>query len=130
MSKQNIDLVRVYFDALARGDMAAAGDTFADDLVWHQPGQHSLSGVHRGKPAIFALLGAFMERSAGTFRIDHVDQLFANGDLVAATISFSASAGTKSMSMAGVDLLRIEAGRIAEVWLFSADQPAEDAFWG
>ena len=38
MSKQNIDLVHAYFDALARGDMAAAGDTFADDLVWHQPG--------------------------------------------------------------------------------------------
>lgn len=130
MSKQNIDLVRGYFDALARGDLAAAGSTFADDLVWHQPGRHSLSGDHLGKPAVFTLLGAFMERSAGSFRIDQVDQLFANGDLVAATISFSASAGGKSMSMAGVDLMRIEAGKIAEMWLFSADQPAEDAFWG
>ena len=32
--------------------------------------------------------------------------------------------------MAGVDLLRVENGKIAEVWLFSEDQPAEDAFWG
>lgn len=130
MSKQNIDLVQSYFDAVARGDFEAAGNTFADDLIWHQPGGSSLSGIHRGKPAVFGLLGAFMERSAGSFRIDHVDQLFANGDLVAATISFSASVGDKSMSMAGVDLLRVENGRIAEVWLFSADQPAEDAFWG
>ena len=130
MSKQNIDLVRAYFEALMRGDLEAAGNTFADDLVWHQPGSNSLSGTHRGKLAVFGLLGGFMERSAGSFRIDRVDQLFANGDLVTATIAFSASAGGKSMSMAGVDLLRVENGRIVEVWLFSADQPAEDAFWG
>jgi len=130
MSKQNMDLVRFYFDAVARGDLEAAGNSFADDLVWHQPGGNSLSGAHRGKGAVFGLMGAFMERSAGTFRIDTVDQLFANGDLVAATIRFSASSGGKSMSMAGVDLLRVADGKIAEVWLFSADQPAEDAFWG
>ena len=130
MSKHNIDLVRSYFDAVARGDLESAGNTFADDLVWHQPGTNTLSGTHSGKPAVFGLLGAFMERSAGTFRIDQVDRLFANADLVAATIRFSASAGDKSMSMAGVDLLRVAEGRIAEVWLFSEDQAAEDAFWG
>jgi uncharacterized protein len=32
--------------------------------------------------------------------------------------------------MEGVDLLRIADGKVAEVWLFSADQAAEDAFWG
>lgn len=130
MSKQNIDLVRSYFDALSRGDFAAAGSTFADALVWHQPGGNTLSGTHRGKPAVFALLGAFTERSVGSFRIDRVDQLLANGDLVAATIAFSASAGAKAMAMTGVDLLRVEAGKIVEVWLFSEDQAAEDAFWG
>lgn len=33
------------------------------------------------------------------------------------------------MSMAGIDVLRIESGKIQEVWLFSDDQAAEDAFW-
>jgi len=28
-----------------------------------------------------------------------------------------------------VDLLRIADGQIREVWLFSEDQAAEDAFW-
>jgi len=27
-------------------------------------------------------------------------------------------------------VLRIDGGRICEVWLFSEDQAAEDAFWG
>lgn len=34
------------------------------------------------------------------------------------------------MGMNGVDLLRIEGERIAEVWLFSAGQQGEDEFWG
>jgi hypothetical protein len=33
------------------------------------------------------------------------------------------------MAMAGIDVLRIEGGKIKEVWLFSEDQAAEDAFW-
>ena len=32
--------------------------------------------------------------------------------------------------MDGVDLLRIGNGKITEMWLFSADPAAEDAFWG
>ena len=31
--------------------------------------------------------------------------------------------------MNGVDVMRVRDGQIAEVWLFSADQPSEDAFW-
>ena len=31
--------------------------------------------------------------------------------------------------MDGVDLMRIEAGQIKEMWLFSGDQAAENAFW-
>ncbi|MER9316256.1 ester cyclase [Mesorhizobium sp. M0659] len=34
------------------------------------------------------------------------------------------------MAMSGIDVLRIEAGKIREVWLFSEDQAQEDAFWG
>jgi hypothetical protein len=33
-------------------------------------------------------------------------------------------------SMFGVDIVRVEGDRIAEVWLYSADQQAEDEFWG
>jgi hypothetical protein len=34
------------------------------------------------------------------------------------------------MSMDGVDVLRLKDGKIVEMWLFSGDQVAEDAFWG
>jgi hypothetical protein len=41
-----------------------------------------------------------------------------------------ASVRDVSMDMAGVDLLTIHSGKIAEVRLFSEDGPAEDRFWG
>ncbi|MGA9874072.1 MAG: nuclear transport factor 2 family protein [Rhodococcus sp. (in: high G+C Gram-positive bacteria)] len=124
------DTARTYFTAVQTGDMATLGELLAGDIVWHQPGSHRFSGVHRGRDAVFALLGAMMETSAGTFAIDTVHSYMDNGDLVAASIHFSGSRGEQSMAMDGVDLLRITDDKITEVWLFSADAAAEDAFWG
>lgn len=125
-----IDLARTYFTAVQTGDMPALGDLLAEDIVWHQPGAHRFSGDHRGRDAVFALLGAMMEASAGTFAIDAVHSYMDNGDLVAASIHFSGRRGELTMAMDGVDLLRITDGKIAEMWLFSTDAAAEDAFWG
>ena len=52
----------------------------------------------------------------------------ANGALVAAPVHFAAQRAGAAMALDGVDLLRVEGDRIAEVWLFSADQQAEDSF--
>lgn len=129
-TEQSIEVVRRYFDAVTRGDLEAVGNTFSSDIEWHQPGEGTLSGLHRGKEAIFTLLGQFMERSGGTFRIDSVGPLMAQGDLVATSLHFCAERLGASISMSGVDVLRIAGGRIREVWLFSEDQAAEDTFWG
>lgn len=71
-----------------------------------------------------------MEAGQGTFVIDTVHALMGNGDTVAANIHFAGRRDDASMSMDGVDVLRVADGKIVEVRLFSADQTAEDAFWG
>jgi predicted SnoaL-like aldol condensation-catalyzing enzyme len=76
------------------------------------------------------MIGGMMEVSRGTFAIDRVESLMANGDLVAATIHFVAEREGASLALDGVDLLRVVDGLIVEVWLFGADQDVEDAFWG
>lgn len=130
MSTETIDITRRYFAAVAAGDIPALTDLLAEDLVWHQPGRSSLSGTYTSRDAVFGLIGAFMERSRGSFAIDKVGPLLANGDLVATTLHFRASRDGADMAMNGIDLLRIEGGKIREVWLFSEDQAAEDQFWG
>lgn len=129
-STDNKKAAQGYFDALRAGDMGRLGDLFDDDIVWHQPGASRLSRTYRGKDEVFSLFQSFMEASGGTFQIDRVDSIMANGDLVAATLHFRAERGDKRMAMDGVDLMRVDSGRIKEVWLFSADPEAEDAFWG
>jgi ketosteroid isomerase-like protein len=130
MSKNSTDVARAYFQAVQTGDMAALGTLVDEKIVWHQPGSHQFSGERRGRGAVFEMLGAMMQCTAGTFAIDEVRSLMGNGEMVAASIHFSARRDGKSMSMDGVDVLRIVDGAIVEAWLFSSDQAAEDDFWG
>jgi uncharacterized protein len=128
-NSENINVLKDYVNFLGKGEMEKVGGLMADDIVWHQPGNSHLSGVYRGKPNLFAHLGKFMELSGNTFRMDSVGLMMANGDLVTAALHFTAERPGKKLSMDGVDLMRIEDGKIKEVWLFSDDPAAEDAFW-
>src|SRR5690606_35227164 len=124
MSNENIRIVRDYFDAVANGDLAKLPELLSETLVWHQPGSSDLSGTYNGRDAVFGLIGKFMERSQCTFRLDSFGNLLGNGAYVAVTLHFSATTQDRSMSMAGIDVLRIESGKIQAVWLFSDDQAA------
>jgi ketosteroid isomerase-like protein len=130
MIKNNTDIVRAYFQAVQTGDMATLGKLVDEKVVWHQPGSNQFSGDRSGRAAVFEMIGAMMQYSAGTFAIDKVHSIMGNGEMVAASIHFSARRDGKAMSMAGVDVLRIKDGAIVEAWLFSSDQAAEDEFWG
>jgi hypothetical protein len=76
------------------------------------------------------MIGSMMEASAGTFKIDLVKDIMVNGAEVAATIDFSGQRNGTEMALGGVDVFTVKNGQIAEVWLYSSDQAAEDAFWG
>ncbi|PWG14220.1 ketosteroid isomerase [Streptomyces sp. V2] len=130
MTSKNVDLAREYFTAIQTGDLPRVGELLDEDVVWHQPGANRFSGEHKGRDAVFALLGGMMEASRGSFAIDTVHALMGNGDTVAASIHFAGRRDGASMSMDGVDVLRVGDGKIVEVRLFSTDQAAEDAFWG
>ena len=71
-----------------------------------------------------------MEVSKGTFSITRADHYMANGDWVAITLEFAGEANGITLKQPGVDLIRIDGGKIVEVRLFSSDPEQEDAFWG
>src|SRR5690349_13136916 len=120
-----------YVDALNAGDFATVAGMFADDIVWHQPGSSQISGTYRGAPAVGGLLGNTMTLSEGTLRLAATGAPMVNGNLCAFPIHFSGKRSNGAdMSMDGVDVLRVEGEKIAEVWLFSSVQADEDAFWG
>ncbi|MBF0709932.1 MULTISPECIES: nuclear transport factor 2 family protein [unclassified Gemella] len=126
----NLEIFHSYNNALIEGDFPAVFETMADDIIWHQPGNHSTSGVKVGKEVLGAHLASFAEKTNGTFKVV-TNWVSANDNLVAANVTFL---GTRTdgegLNMSGIDLFRIENGKIKEVWLFSSDQEVEDAFWG
>ncbi len=128
--QQTWKFFNAYNNALIAGDFAALFETMADDIIWHQPGNHSTSGAKIGKEVLGAHLATFAEKTNGTFKVV-TNWVSDNDTLVAANVTFL---GTRTdgeeLNMNGIDLFRMEDGKIKEVWLFSADQKAEDAFWG
>lgn len=128
MSK-NVEIVQSYFNAVAKGDFDTVSTLLADEVVWHQPGKGIQSGIYKGKTDLFAHLGNFMKWSNGTFSIDTIEYITDNGEFVTASINFKAEKAAKSISMKGIDLLKIEENLISEVWLFSERIEEEDEFW-
>ncbi|MEU3931152.1 nuclear transport factor 2 family protein [Streptomyces sp. NPDC029044] len=125
-----LTVARLYVDAVSAKDFAAVAGLFADDIVWHQPGNNAVSGTYSGGAAVGEMLAAQMTATEGTFELQLTGAPMVNGALVVIPIHFSAQGADSEMSMDGIDVLRVEGDKIAEVWLFSADQQAEDAFWG
>ena len=126
----NIDIAKTYIKAVQTGDQATLGTLIAADVIWHQPGNNQFSGTHHGMAQVGPMLGRMMEVSKGTFAITRADHYMANGDCVAITLEFAGEANGIKLKQPGVDLIRIDGGKVVEVRLFSSDQAQEDAFWG
>ena len=114
-------VITTYFEALESGDFATVAAQFADDVVWHQPGSNRFSGVHHGPDAVGAMIGGMMSISEGTFTLRRTGPLMVNGDVVAATVHWTGKRSGAEMDGVGVDLMRVAGGKVAEVWLFTAD---------
>jgi len=125
-----IDIAKDYIRAAQTGDQALLAATVSPSVVWHQPGANRFSGTHRGLAAVGAMIGGMMEVSQGSFAITEASHYMENGDWVAVSIRFGGERQGARLEQAGVDLLRIADGKIAEVFLFSSDPAQEDRFWG
>ncbi|MER7408384.1 nuclear transport factor 2 family protein [Streptomyces sp. NPDC000070] len=92
-------------------------------MTWS--GTNQFSGTCRCGEAVGEMLGGTMSVSQGTFEISltvrspPTDRWSPRGTRHGETVNQD-----------GIDLLRVEGERIAEVWLFSSDPVEEDAFWG
>jgi uncharacterized protein len=122
-------VARRYVEATAAEDFAAVDALFAEDIVWHQPGNNQLSGTHRGKAAVNEVMGRTMAVSEGTFDLAVTGAPMIDGAMFAVPVHFSAKRQGAELSMNGVDVLRVDGDKIVEVWLFSDVQDDEDAFW-
>ena len=128
MKNEVMKVFNTYTEALSRGDFEAAFETMADTIVWHMGGESSLSGIIKGKQALGERLGEFAKRSNGTFRV-MTEWAASNDCFVAASVVSLAEKGNEKLDDPGIDLFKIENGKIQEVWTFAQYQTVEDKFW-
>lgn len=123
------EVVEAYSIALSKGDIPTAFSHFSPDAKWHQPGKHQFAGTKKGLQAIGKMLGDMMGSTQGSLVIKPMGPLMQNGNMVSFPVHFSGKIGNRTIDMNGVDLFEVIDGKIVQVWLFSADQEAEDVFW-
>jgi ketosteroid isomerase-like protein len=125
----NAAMVRRLFQAFGDGDLATISASVTDDVTWHFPGRHGrLAGDHRGRDDVFRFLGSVVALTGGTFHLELRD-VVANDRLAVAVFRGSGARNGKTLDNPTSLQMRIENGRIAELWEFVWDLYHVDEFW-
>lgn len=129
MDHPNATRVRELFAAFERGDVAKIQETIADNAVWHFPGRKGrLAGTHKGRDAIFAFLLNVGALTNGTFHLNLID-VIANDRHAVALFRGSGQRNGKVLDNPTCLRMRLEEGKVVEVWEFVWDLYDVDEFW-
>ncbi|MCX6431365.1 MAG: nuclear transport factor 2 family protein [Actinobacteria bacterium] len=124
-SAANQDTVRRIYEAYAAMDIAGIDALMVDEPVMHVPGRHPLSGVYRGKEAMWGYLAqvAAVSGGEGGFVV-HAVTVDDEGHCVALLT------GTiRQFVRPVIHVWSVRDGLLAEYWEANLDQQAEDDFW-
>ncbi len=129
MAHPNEDFVRAAVEAFIRGDLdSLQGQFLADDVVWHVPGQNPLGGEYTGMAQVLGYLSRAFQLADGTVHMELQDVL-ANDRHAVALFRSQAERNGRQLDTFDAVILRIEGGKMAEVWHRSEDPYASDLFW-
>ena len=124
---QNADRIRAGYKAFNAGDVPALVDLFAEDIVWHFPGNSKLAGDHIGRDAALNALGGYGAASGGTLQANLVD-IMASDDHVTGWANDTATAGGRTLDVNSVVIFTMVDGKVTEGRQFIDDVAALDAF--
>jgi len=127
-SDENAAVVRRGYEAFSSGDMATLTELFAEDAVWHEEGHGGVSGVNKGRDAIFAHFGEEMSRSGATYKVTLQDVI--GGDEHAIALHHDhAERDNKVLDQNVVVVFQVRDGRIREAWEIPDDQAGRGEFF-
>jgi ketosteroid isomerase-like protein len=118
-----------------QAEMYAGGSTdgivelLADDIVWHVPGASPIAGDHRGHDGVIEYFGIRRRIADSSMRL-HPGEMLTEEDLVVQRVDGTAVIAGKSVGWRTVGIYRLQASRVAEVWLVPLDLQEFDRVWG
>jgi ketosteroid isomerase-like protein len=126
---QNAETFKRGYAAFGQGDMDTLKEVFAPELVWHAPGNNSVSGDYKGIDDVLGFFGRIFQETNGTLKID-VHDILANDTHGVAITTFTGQRNGKSMDMRGVHVVHFNGdGKLTESWQFPEDTAEADRFW-
>ena len=129
MVHPNADLLNKGYDAFDKGDMDTIRELFADDIVFHVPGNSQVSGDYRGTDNVFGFFGKLVELSGGTFKISR-HAVLADDEHATVLSTTTAEREGKTIETKTADIFHIRDGKVQECWTLTTDQNALDEFFG
>lgn len=122
-------LLRMAYDAQARGDIDAYLDLLSEDVVFHIPGRSRIAGEYRGKDEVRRHFQEIRTLSGGTFRTE-IHEVLAGEEHVVGLVRGQAERDGATVDLPRVHVWHVKNGKLGELWVHPADQYAFDAYWG
>jgi ketosteroid isomerase-like protein len=121
MQHPNIDIVQGLYAAYMAGDRDHVTAALAPDIRWHNSGFDALAGTIEGVPAVLDYLMG--QDHMEDYRLEVID-ILASDTRVAIVARSMGHVGSHSLTNDYVQVIRLESGRVAEVWNYNWDQRA------
>ena len=126
-AQMNMTLAKAVWDALSVGDVEVLDELLAENLQWHVPGKHRLSGTKTDRDQVLDYLGTLGEET-DVYDLQLRD-ILVNDDRGLILYHVSGKRGDKSLDTYQMLLFQVEDNRITEAWSNPFDQHAVDSFW-
>lgn len=121
----NVAIIKRYYDAYGKGDLATVRQIFAPNIIWRIPGHHPLAGTKQGVDEVLAF---FDQLAKAKFKAEVV-YLGGNDSYVVDVHRGWSNLAKNNVDQLWALLFRIQNNRIVEATNFPGDQHAADAFF-
>ncbi len=124
--EDNMKVVQNFFAAYGSNDLDGIAAVMDEDVQWHIPGRHPLSGTKNGRDEVLAF---FAQLGAAGFQADPIYFGADETHVVDIHRGWSNAEGKPNVDTIWALVYRIENGKIVEATNLSADQDAANAFF-
>ncbi|MBO9409269.1 nuclear transport factor 2 family protein [Shimia sp. R9_1] len=125
-SEENIKVVQDFFAAYGENDLDGIAAVMDENVQWHIPGRHPLSGTKNGRDEVLAF---FAQLGVAGFQADPIYFGADETHVVDIHRGWSNAEGMPNVDTTWALLYRIEDGKIVEATNLSADQDAANTFF-
>jgi ketosteroid isomerase-like protein len=126
--RPNAALVRRVYEAFNTGDLDALTGLLSPNVSFLQPGRSTVSGLYKGRDAVFGWFGALAAATGGTFRAELLDH-YPNDTLVVALIRPTGTRGDATHTAHAALVFEVTDGVITAVTVHQKHQEEWDEFF-